>query len=92
MWQPGWEGSLKGEWIPVGIPKWLSGKESAREPGFDPWVEKILWRREWQSTPVFLPEFHGQRILVDYSLPGSSVPGISQAGILEWGAIDNQGR
>ena len=35
---------------------------------FDPWVEKIPWRREWQPTPVFLPgEFHGQRSLVDYS-------------------------
>ena len=28
----------------------------------------ILWRREWQSTAVFLPgEFHGQRILAGYS-------------------------
>ena len=28
----------------------------------------IHWRREWQSTPVFLPgEFHGQRSLVGYS-------------------------
>ena len=26
-----------------------------RKPGFDPWVRKILWRREWQPTPVFLP-------------------------------------
>ena len=24
--------------------------------GFDPWVGKILWRRKWQPTPVFLPE------------------------------------
>ena len=24
-------------------------------PGFDPWVEKILWRRAWQPTSVFLP-------------------------------------
>ena len=23
---------------------------------FDPWVWKILWRRKWQPTPVFLPE------------------------------------
>ena len=31
-------------------------------------VGKILWRREWQPTPVFLPEeFHGQRSLVGYS-------------------------
>ena len=27
-------------------------------------VGKIPWRREWQSTPVFMPgEFHGQRSL-----------------------------
>ena len=25
-------------------------------PGFGPWVGKILWRRAWQSTLVFLPE------------------------------------
>ena len=30
--------------------------------GFDPWVGKTPWRREWQPTPVFLPrEYHGQR-------------------------------
>ena len=29
-------------------------------PGFDPWVEKIPWRRERLPTPVFWPgEFHG---------------------------------
>ena len=29
---------------------------------------KILWRREWQPTPVFLPEIcHGERSLVGYS-------------------------
>ena len=26
-----------------------------RRPRFNPWVGKILWRWEWQSTPVFLP-------------------------------------
>ena len=25
-------------------------------PGFNPWVRKIPWRRKWQPTPVFLPE------------------------------------
>ena len=36
--------------------------------GFDPWVGKIPWRREWQPTPVFLPgESYGQRRLVGYS-------------------------
>ena len=35
---------------------------------FDPWVRKILWRRKWQPTPIFLPgESHGQRRLVGYS-------------------------
>ena len=24
--------------------------------GFNPWVWKVPWRREWQATPVFLPE------------------------------------
>ena len=39
-----------------------------RRPGFNPWVEKILWRKKWQPTPVFLPaEFHGQMSLVCYS-------------------------
>ena len=36
--------------------------------GFDPWVFKIPWRKEWQATAVFLPgEFHGQSSLVGYS-------------------------
>ena len=36
--------------------------------GFDPWVEKIPWKRAWQPTPVFLPgKFQGQRSLVGYS-------------------------
>ena len=33
-----------------------------QKAGFDPWVRKIPWRREWQTTPVFLPgKFHEQR-------------------------------
>ena len=36
--------------------------------GFNPWVRKIFWRREWQSTPVFLPGgSYGQRSLVGCS-------------------------
>ena len=32
------------------------------------WVRKILWRRKWQPTPVFLPgKSHGPRSLVGYS-------------------------
>ena len=56
---------------PSGLPRWLSGKESAyqwRRCMFDPWVRKIPWRRKWQPTPVFLPgESHGQRSLPGYS-------------------------
>ena len=45
-----------------------------RRPGFDPWVQKILWRRKWQPTPVFLPgESHGQRSLVGYSFKKSGM-------------------
>ena len=39
--------------------------------GFDPWVGKILCRRNWQSNLVFLPgKSHGQRSLVGYSAVG----------------------
>ena len=50
-----------------GLPWWLNGKESscnAGEPSSIPGL--IYWRKEWQPTPVFLPEeSHGQRSL-DY--------------------------
>ena len=59
------------------IPRWQNGKETAcqckrcrrhKRCRFDPWVEKIPWRRKWQPTPVFLPgESHGQRSLAGYS-------------------------
>ena len=54
----------------VGSPDGSAGKESTcnRRRAFDPWVGKIPWRREWQPTPVFLPEkAHGQRSLAGYS-------------------------
>ena len=48
------------------MPLWgLPGGASGKEPDcqcrrckrfrFDPWIEKIPWRKSWQSTPVFLP-------------------------------------
>ena len=41
------------------FPSGSNGEESTytagRRPGFDPWVLKTLWRREWQPTPGFLP-------------------------------------
>ena len=61
------------------VPRWLSGKESAcqrRRRRFDPSVQKISWRGEWQSIPVFLPgEFHGYRGLVGYSSWGRKTVG-----------------
>ena len=49
-----------------GLLQWLSGTESACNAGdagwgFDPWVRKIPWRREWQLTPRVL----AWRILTD---------------------------
>ena len=51
-------------------PRWHSGRESVfqcrrcKRCSFDPWVEKIPWRRKWQHPPVFWPgKFHGQRSL-----------------------------
>ena len=42
-----------------------------QETLFDPWIEKISWRREGQPTPVFLAgKSHGQRSLGGYSLQG----------------------
>ena len=37
---------------------------AVQKTGFNLWVWKIPWRREWQPIPVFLPgEFHRQRNL-----------------------------
>ena len=46
----------------------MKGLPAIRETGFNPWVRKILWRRKWQPTPVFLPEeSHGWRSLAGYN-------------------------
>jgi len=71
---PEWQvDSLPAE-LPGKPPVGTSGEESAcqcrrhRECRFDLWVGRILWRRKWQPTPVFLPgKFHGQRSLAGYS-------------------------
>ena len=53
-----------------GFPGIARVKESARQRRrhkrcrFDPWIQKIPWRRKWQPTPIFLPgEPQGQRRL-----------------------------
>ena len=51
-----------------------------RRLGFDSWVGKIPWRREWQPTPAFLPgESCGQR-----------TPWSSKSDKTEWLSTHNQ--
>ena len=43
-------------------------------PRFNLWVRKILWRRKWQPTAVFLPgKSHGRKSLAGYSPWGCRV-------------------
>ena len=43
-------------------------EDKNRTAGFNPWVGKTPWRREWHPTPVLVPgESHGGRSLVGYS-------------------------
>ena len=45
--------------LSLGLPRWLSDKESACQPSrrhkFNPQVGKIPWRRRWRPTPILLP-------------------------------------
>ena len=66
--------------ICVWLLRWQSGKEPAcqcrryKRCGFHSWVRKILWRRKWLPTPVFLPgEPHGQMSVLGYSPWGGRV-------------------
>ena len=59
----------------LGLPWWLSGKKkylpAMQETQVLSLVQKIPWRKDWLSTPVFLPrESHGQRSLVGCSAWG----------------------
>jgi len=54
-----------------------NGGLQCRRPEFEPWVQKMPWRREWHSNPVFLPrELHGQRV-------GYNSQGCKQSGTTE---------
>ena len=50
-------GRSPGERIGYPLQYWafLMTQTVKNPPGFDPWVEKIPWRRAWQPTLVFLP-------------------------------------
>ena len=67
-------------WWGKGLPRWLSGKESACQCwrlmrlGSDLWVRKIPGSRKRQAAQVFLPrEFQGQRGLAGYGPWGRSI-------------------
>ena len=67
--------SYRALFIAVGFPDGTAEKttpmQETKRLGFDPWVGKILRRRNWQPAPVFLPQkFHGQRSLAGYSPQG----------------------
>ena len=71
---------------PLGFPGGVSGKEPVcqcrrrKRHEFDPWVEKIPWKRTLQPTPVFLPgKSHEQR-----SLGGYSPWGRKESDMTEW--------
>ena len=71
------EGDLKDDTEWRGFPGDAGGKEPAcqcrrcKRYRFDPWVKKMPWRRNWQSSLIFLPgELHGQRSLAGYNLWG----------------------
>ena len=68
------------------FPDGARGKESAcqcrrhKRRGYHPWVGKILWRRTWQPTAVFLPgESHAQRSLACYISQGSKELDMTEA-------------
>ena len=50
-------------WASLMVAQMVKNLPAMQETGFDPWVGKIHWRREWQPIPVFLPrEFYGQTL------------------------------
>ena len=60
--------TLRAPQLQEGFPGGTSGKvptcqcRRCKRCRFDPWVRKILWRKKWQPTPVFLcGKSHGQR-------------------------------
>ena len=63
-----WEQKYQALWASL-VAQMVKNLPAMQETGgFDPWVRKIIWRREWQPTPVLLPgESHGQKSLVVFS-------------------------
>ena len=48
--------------VALGVKNLPTSAGDKKRRRFNPWVRKTPWRREWQTTPVFLPgESRGQR-------------------------------
>ena len=100
-WDPAaWCGQKKKSVISLsvylhGLPWWVSGKEPAcqgRRCRFNPWVGKILWRKKWQPTPLFLPgKSHGRRSLAGY-MDSQSQTQLSDFTIYVWYSLRTVGR
>ena len=79
--------------INQGFPGGASDKELAcqfrrhKRLGFDPWVEKIPWRRAAAAAAKSLQSCPTLWDPIDGSPSGSPFPGILQARTLEWVAI-----
>ena len=59
-------------WWACLVAQLVKNPSAMMRPGFNPWVGKIAWRREWLPTPVFLPgEFHGQRSVTVHGIAKS---------------------
>ena len=53
------------------VAQWVKNPPAMQEKGFDPWVGMIPQGRQWQPTPVFLPEkSRGRKGLEGYSPMG----------------------
>ena len=58
----------------------VKNPSESRRRGFDPWVEKIPWRRAWQPTPVFFPgKSHGLRRVMGCGPRGCKESGTTEA-------------
>ena len=91
--------------------RWLSLRRSlmaqiclqCRRPGFDPWVRKISWRREWRISwtvePGRLPSMGSQRVghvwatnMFSLGFPGGSDGKESSCNAGDQGSIPGLGR
>ena len=75
--------TVTANWPQVGLPELWQQRIclQCRTHGFNSWVRKTPWRKEWQLTPVFLlGEFHGQKTLVGCSPWGHK----ELSNLIEW--------